>query len=235
MQALHFDGGGLRMGRYGMAQGDAKTRLYEAALELMGRNGIEATSTREILSAVGIKNPSAISYHFGSKAGLVDEIAAELAGGQYPILARQTALAAGEAMPTALEWVTPVIDTSIALLRTERGCLLARLWWEFDGYLKPQSLERFVSGDSDTATEWRAAIVKVFPQFPAQIGLARNITMLRTVGWMLARMAQLNLESDPFVVRGHPRFRLWLEEITVTLLSTPTHLADQDLRGFDSR
>ena len=218
-----------------MAQGDAKTRLYEAALELMGRNGIEATSTREILGAVGIKNPSAISYHFGSKAGLVDEIAAELAGGQYPILGQQTALAAAGAMPTPLQWVTPVIDTSIELLQSARGCLLARLWWEFDGYLKPQSLERFVGGSSDTAIAWRAAIMRVFPQFPAQVGLARNITMLRTVGWMLARMAQLNLESDPFVVRAHPRFRKWLEEIAVALLSTPTRLGDQDLRGFDPR
>jgi AcrR family transcriptional regulator len=216
-----------------MAQGDAKARLYDAALDLMGRNGIQATSTREILTAVGIKNPSAISYHFGSKAGLVDEMAAELAGGQYPILARQTALAAVDQLPTPHEWVTPVIDTSIDLLGTERGCLLARLWWEFDGYLRPQSLERFVGGDSDVATAWRGAIEKVFPQFPPQIGLARNITMLRTVGWMLARMAQLNLASQPFVVRGHPRFRLWLEEITVTLLSTPTDLADWDLRGFD--
>ena len=95
-----------------MPQGDAKTKLYEAALELMGRNGIEATSTREILGAVGIKNPSAISYHFGSKAGLVDAIAAELAGGQYPILGRQTELAAAEKLPTALEWVQPVINTS---------------------------------------------------------------------------------------------------------------------------
>src|SRR5664279_4686099 len=120
-----------------MAQGDAKTRLYESALDLMGRNGIQATSTREILAAAGIKNPSAISYHFGSKAGLVDEMAAELAGGQYPILARQTLLTAHDAMPTAREWVAPVIDTSIELLHSERGCLLARLWWEFDGYLQP--------------------------------------------------------------------------------------------------
>jgi AcrR family transcriptional regulator len=218
-----------------VAQGDAKSKLYEAALELMGRNGIQATSTREILGAVGIKNPSAISYHFGSKAGLVDAIAAELAGGQYPILGRQTELAAGDGAPTALEWFAPVIDTSIGLLQTERGCLLARLWWEFDGYLKPQSLEGFVSGSSETAVAWRAAIVKVFPEFPPQIGLARNITALRTVGWMLARMAQLNLESEPFVVRAHPRFRQWLGEITVSLLTAPTHMEDQDLRGFDPR
>ena len=112
-----------------MPEPDAKSRLYEAALDLMGRKGIEATSTREILGAVGIKNPSAISYHFGSKAGLVDAMAAELASGQYPILGQQTALADGPELPTATEWVAPVVDTAIELVSSERGCLLARVWW----------------------------------------------------------------------------------------------------------
>ncbi|MGZ4690056.1 MAG: TetR/AcrR family transcriptional regulator [Acidimicrobiia bacterium] len=214
-----------------MAEQDAKTRLYEAALNLMGRHGIAATSTREILAATGIKNPSAISYHFGSKAELVGEIAKELAGGQYPILAMQTTLAARDPLPTPTEWVAPVIDTSIELVRSERGCLLARVWWEFDGYLQPQSLERFVEGDSEIATRWRAAVVEVFPQLPPLVGVARNITMMRTVGWMLARMAAINLASDPFIVRSHARFRLWLEEIAVTLVSAPTHLTDDDMRG----
>ncbi|HEY3724635.1 MAG TPA: TetR family transcriptional regulator [Acidimicrobiia bacterium] len=218
-----------------MAEPDAKSRLYEAALDLMGRKGIEATSTREILGAVGIKNPSAISYHFGSKAGLVDAMAAELASGQYPILGRQTALAGGLEMPTATEWVAPVVDTAIELAASERGCLLARVWWEFDGYLRPQSLEGFVSSANPIAVAWRDAIACVFPHLPPQIGLARNITFLRTVGWMLARMAQINLASDPFIVRKHTRFRLWLEEIGVTLLSSPTHLVDEDVRGPDIR
>ncbi len=214
-----------------MAEPDAKTRLYESALELMGRNGIAATSTREILAEAGIRNPSAISYHFGSKAGLVEQLAAELAGGQYPILGHQTELASRATLPTPPEWVAPVIDTSIALVMTERGCLLARLWWEFDGYIRPQSLEQFVSGDSEIATEWRDALGKVFPELPPQVRLARNITAMRTVGWMLARMAAINLSSDPFIVRSHARFRLWLEEIAVTLVSAPTHLTDEDMRG----
>jgi len=213
-----------------MADRDAKTRLYESALDSMGRRGIAATSTREILKAAGIRNPSAISYHFGSKAGLVNELAKELAGGQYPILSLQTKLAAADPLPTAEEWVRPVIDTSIELVSSERGCLLARLWWEFDGYLQPQSLERFVGGSDERAVEWRAAVATVFPDLPPQIGMARNVTMLRTVGWMVARMAAISLASDPFPVRTHVRFRRWLTEIAVTLLSAPTNLIDEDVQ-----
>lgn len=217
-----------------MTQIDAKTRLYETALDLMGRNGIAATSTREIIAAAGIRNPSAISYHFGSKAGLVDALAGELARGQHPIFVTQTQLAAGTRTPTVTEWVAPVIDAAITVLASERGCLLARVWWEIDGYLQPQALEAFLSGRSATANAWRAAIVKVFPQLPPQIGLARNVTMLRTVGWMVARMATINLEVDPFVSRKHPRFRRWLEEATIAPLCAPTTLTDDDVRGLDS-
>ncbi len=108
-----------------MAAPNGKARLYEAALDLMGRNGIAATSTREILDVAGIRNPSAISYHFGSKAALVEALASEIAGGQYPILGRQTKLASGTTCPTPEEWVRPVIDASIELVSIERGCLLA--------------------------------------------------------------------------------------------------------------
>jgi AcrR family transcriptional regulator len=215
----------------GMAEGGARERLYETALALMGRQGIAATSTREILAVAGIKNPSAISYHFGSKAALVDELAAEVAGGQFPVLEQQTALAAGPTRPTPTAWVAPVLDAAIELVSSERGCLLARLWWEFDGYLQPQSLERFVTGNSDVATAWRAAIVTTFPYLPPQVGLARNITVLRTVGWQLSRMAAINLASEPFAMRSRVHFRRWMEEIAVTLLSAPTNLTDEDMAG----
>ena len=71
------------------------------------------------------------------------------------------------------------------------------------------------------------------PAAPSQIGLARNVTMLRTVGWMVARMATINLDSDPFIARKLVRFRRWLEEATITPLSTPTTLTDDDVRGPD--
>jgi AcrR family transcriptional regulator len=214
---------------WGMPEGSARERLYETALQLMGRQGITATSTREILAAAGIKNPSAISYHFGSKAELVNLLAAEVVSGQYPVLGKQTALALGPAKPTPAEWVAPVLDAAIDLVSSERGCLLARLWWEFDGYLRPESLEHFVTGDSDVATAWRTAIVKTFPHLPPRVGLSRNITVLRTVGWQLARMAAINLASEPFAMQSRVHFRLWLEEVTVALLSAPTNLTDEDM------
>src|SRR5664279_798211 len=198
-----------------MPGADAKTRLYETALGLMGRQGISATSTREIIAAAGIRNPSTISYHFGSKAELVEALTREIQTELTHSLELQTKLTASTPMPTAHEWVAPVIDTATTLVASERGCLLARLWWEFDGYLQPQALEAFLSGPSEIAGAWRAAVVEAFPQLPPQIGLARNVTMLRTIGWTVARRAGINLARDQYRVRKNGRFGLWLEEIAV--------------------
>lgn len=46
-----------------------RQRLVAAALELFGRKGFEATSTREIADAAKT-NIGSIAYHFGGKAGL---------------------------------------------------------------------------------------------------------------------------------------------------------------------
>jgi hypothetical protein len=43
-------------------------------------------------------------------------------------------------------------------------------------------------------------------------------------------MAGMNLENDPFVVYQHTRFRRWLMDVTVTMLSGPTKLTDEDMR-----
>jgi AcrR family transcriptional regulator len=213
-----------------MAETEARTRLYEAALQLMGRQGIAATSTREILAAAGIRNPSAISYHFGSKAGLVEELARELMTGQFPVLGRQVALAQASSPVDIEEWCAVMVDIAVELVSTERGCLLARLWWEFDGYLRPDSLEHFVWSDEEVAKQWRDAIVTALPHLPPIVAIARNVASMRTVGWMLARMAGMNLENDPFVVYQHTRFRKWLMDITVTMLSGTTSLTDEDMR-----
>jgi len=217
-----------------MAPSDGRTRIYEAALALMGRHGIAATSTRDILTSAGIKNPSAISYHFGSKAGLVRELAGEATVTLDPIIERQVALLDRGPVSTE-DWVVPVLDIVIGLVSTERGCLLARVWWEFDGYIQPEFLEAFLRSDDPFVVRWRDAVAEVFPHLPPEVGVSRNATALRTAGWMVARMAAINLGSDPFIGRGNARFRRWLEEVLVILLSGPTNLTDEDVQGTPTR
>ncbi len=66
-----------RRGHESVETGDSRTRR-ESTPSLFGRQGVPGTSTRDILDGAGPSNPSAISYHFGSKAGLVDDLVTEL-------------------------------------------------------------------------------------------------------------------------------------------------------------
>src|SRR5690349_7886266 len=52
----------------------SKRRLYEAAMELFGREGYHAVSIRDIANALG-QQPSAIYFHVGSKQELLFELA----------------------------------------------------------------------------------------------------------------------------------------------------------------
>lgn len=57
---------------------DTRARLIEAGLDIFGRAGFEAASTRAIAAAAGA-NIAAINYHFGSKQGLYLAVARHIA------------------------------------------------------------------------------------------------------------------------------------------------------------
>ncbi len=52
----------------------AKLALMRKAEELFAASGVEAVSPREIVIATGLKNMSAVGYHFGGKEGLIQAI-----------------------------------------------------------------------------------------------------------------------------------------------------------------
>lgn len=53
----------------------ARTQLLEVSLRLMAERGIDAVPLQEIVESAGQRNASAVHYHFGSRAGLVDAVA----------------------------------------------------------------------------------------------------------------------------------------------------------------
>jgi AcrR family transcriptional regulator len=53
---------------------ETRSRLLREAERLFATRGIYRTTTREILDSAGQRNVSALSYHFGSRAGVLREI-----------------------------------------------------------------------------------------------------------------------------------------------------------------
>src|SRR3954452_10177096 len=172
-----------------MADADGRSRIREIALDRFGRQGVRDTSTREILKAAGMRNPSAITYHFGSKAQLVEDLVGDLIRGEAPVMQLQVELAGRTPPPSMEDWVMVAVDSSARLISTERGCLLARLWWEYDGYLRPAVLEEFLNSGHPLAVAWLSAVDVMFPDLPGYMAVTRNVTMLRTLEWVIARRA----------------------------------------------
>lgn len=60
---------------------DTRTRLKEAARALFAERGIEFVSVRDIVAAAGQRNIGSLNYYFGSKEGLIAELAIEAVRG----------------------------------------------------------------------------------------------------------------------------------------------------------
>jgi len=58
----------------GRPRNDTRARLIVAAEKLFGEKGIHSVTLKEINGAAGQRNESALHYHFGSKASLVEAI-----------------------------------------------------------------------------------------------------------------------------------------------------------------
>lgn len=220
------------MRRSDMAEIDARTRLREVALELFGRHGIRATSTREILSAAGMKNPSAITYHFGSKADLVEDLVRELYRTQAPVLRLQIDLAARPGPPDRDAWAAIASENASELVATERGCLLTRVWWEYSSYIHPDAFEEYLASGNSISIRWMDAVAVTMPNFPRYVAVARNVTMLRTLEWMIARRAGRQLSGKPsgaLQVADHDAFGRLMVEVAIGILSQPTTLSDEDV------
>jgi AcrR family transcriptional regulator len=205
--------------------------LREVALELFGRQGITATSTREIIKAAGLKNPSAISYYFGSKANLVEDLTREVNGTQSALLQRQVALAGSPEPPDPETWAAVGVDFVIDLMSTERGCRLIRVWSEYDD-LDPDRVERFLAGTHPLAEQWREAVAATFPDLPPVVAIARNVVVIRTLQWITIRRARRLVDgSEHRWHSGVDDLQPFLLELSINILTGPTTLTDADLVG----
>ena len=58
-------------------EADTRTRLKHAARRLFALHGVEFVSVRDIVAAAGQRNVGSLNYYFGSKEGLVQELAVD--------------------------------------------------------------------------------------------------------------------------------------------------------------
>jgi AcrR family transcriptional regulator len=64
----------VRSARVSAVESDTREAIVLAALNLFAKHGIDGVSLRQIVTAAGQSNPSAVHYHFRSKEGLVEAV-----------------------------------------------------------------------------------------------------------------------------------------------------------------
>ncbi|MBS1848171.1 MAG: TetR/AcrR family transcriptional regulator [Actinobacteria bacterium] len=96
-----------------------RDRLLDVAEALFARHGIDRVTSRQIVEAAHQRNVSAISYHFGSREGLLLEILTRRGGPIDDARARRRAEVGAEATTTDL--VACLVDPYVAMLATPGG------------------------------------------------------------------------------------------------------------------
>ena len=102
-----------------------RDRLLDEAEHLFARSSIAGVTTRQIVEAAGQRNASAVSYHFGSREGLLLEL---LARRGAPVDERRGELRSElGAQPAVAELVRCLVEPYCELLHTEQGRAYVRI------------------------------------------------------------------------------------------------------------
>lgn len=191
---------------------DVPDALINAAERLFAERGSDAVSLRDINTAAGAANASAIQYHFGGRRGLIKAVLAKHEAG---IEARRHALLdAYEALPEPDVRVlaSALVEPLAAELTTDGGPgylqLVADLYNRPNPTFDPSALD----DRTNSFQRWRALAMPLLT--PEAVRLHRRFDALRFTVSELARRARSGRKD-------HRLFTSQLTDLVVALLTAP--------------
>ncbi|MFD6837454.1 TetR/AcrR family transcriptional regulator [Streptomyces diastaticus] len=204
-----------------------REKLVRAAEEVFAAQGVDGAQLRDITRLAGQANPSAVQYHFGSRAGLLDAVMAERQR-------RTEAVLAAELSARGLNGDTraPEGDPSPDLLRALLGALIAaeaselatgrgRRGLRVSAQLSHESgVRRRVPHPTLAGTRYWEVIGRIeecLTSLPKPLRLERLDLALTLVGAALADRARQYL-ADATPLTGERLFLADLVETTASLL-----------------
>jgi AcrR family transcriptional regulator len=194
---------------------ETRARLLLAAEELFATRGYHQTTTRELTEAAGQRNVSAMTYHFGTREGLLtsilllhgsplDEERAELAAGPLDRHSTRTLIAA-------------LTVPYVRMMRTQRGRYYLRIvaqltelfpMWREQDELRPPHLRRILS-----------ALERRSPGAPT-VRRERVIGVIMLMTAMAADRAR-QIDEDPSVRHDETRFTSNLVDMLTGIVDAP--------------
>ena len=183
-----------------------RERLLDVAEHLFARSGYQGVTTREIIEAAQQRNASAVTYHFGSRQGLLLAILARRGG---PIDAERGHLRsrAGE-NPATRELVAALIVPYASRLHTPEGRSYLRIVAQMRGRFAAWRVE----SDASTTVHLAAILDEIEQRQdgPPAIGRERVLGLIILLSGAVAERARridptARSEADPHDL-DHDRF-----------------------------
>jgi AcrR family transcriptional regulator len=186
--------------------------IIQSAERLIAERGLDAVSLREINSAAGATNASAIQYHFGDRAGLIrailekHEVAIE--DRRHQLLDKYEARGVGDIRVLASALVAPLAEE----LTVDGGAGYLQL--VCDLYNRPNPTFDLTAIDDKRSSmgRWRSLVVPLLT--PEAVRLHRRFDALRFTAFELARRARSGRKD-------HRLFTSQLTDLIAALLSAP--------------
>ncbi|MFB6838281.1 TetR/AcrR family transcriptional regulator [Streptomyces sp. NPDC056361] len=194
---------------------ETRDKLIRAAEELFASRGVDGAQLRDVVALAGQANPSAVQYHFGSRAGLLDAV---MAGRQARTEEVLTPLfeAAGDELKAL---VAALVTAEASELRTDRGrrCLRISAQLSHESGVRTRTPHPTLAGTAYWRLIERVADRLAALGLPEPLLLERLDLALTVVGAAMADRARQYLDgTEPLT--GEALFLADLVETTTALL-----------------
>ncbi|WP_435058864.1 TetR/AcrR family transcriptional regulator [Streptomyces sp. bgisy060] len=180
---------------------ETREKLIRAAEELFAAHGVDGAQLRDVVALAGQANPSAVQYHFGSRAGLLDAVMAGRQARTEQVLARLLPPAGGELE----ELVGALVTAEASELRTDRGrrCLRISAQLSHESGIRTRTPHPTLAGTAYWHLIERIADRLAEGGLPEPLLLERLDLALTVVGAAMADRARQYLDGvEPIIDEG---------------------------------
>ncbi|MFB7866484.1 TetR/AcrR family transcriptional regulator [Streptomyces sp. NPDC056069] len=194
---------------------ETREKLIRAAEEVFAAKGVDGAQLRDVVSLAGQSNPSAVQYHFGSRAGLLDAVMAGRQQRTEQVLAPLLDAAGDDTH----DLVAALVTAEATELRTDRGrrCLRISAQLSHESGIRTRTPHPTLAGTCYWRLIERLEACLAANGLPGPLRLERLDLALTVVGAAMADRARQYLDAaEPLT--GESLFLADLVETTTALL-----------------
>ncbi|MFD0904686.1 TetR/AcrR family transcriptional regulator [Actinomadura sediminis] len=196
---------------------DTRERLLDAAERLYAERGVDAVSLREIVQEAGVRNATAVQYHFGDRAGMVRAVfarhAPEVEARRHALLDACEADGGDDPEGAVRALAAALVRPLTARLADPSGRAFLQIWADVLNRPDPIVPVAVLDDPSDSLCRWRALVEPLLEEDAAR--LHRRFTAVRYAAIEVARRARSGPRTDDRL------FTSYLIDVVAAILGAP--------------